>query len=186
MFKILLPIMSACTLIVGCSPLGVPPLNPIPEKASITQTITQDNQIIAELSERIGYKLTPRSFSKIEDDLEIVKKRALHRYSSLSPRDTALLNLTKMTFFGPDAVYNLRDVSLVISRGDSRIIRADDVDVRFSGISEEVRITYSENQLLWINGIEIGVYDPARKQIIDTKIESLKTAGGSISGRIEL
>lgn len=134
---------------------------------------------LVELSERIGTRVI-LSAGEARYELSNIQQRALSRYSSSAPRDTLNIKLSN-AIYATDSIYNMRDVSITIARGDSRQIVMDDVDMRFSGVSTNLRVTYAENQKIYINGRVIGVYDPNRSQIADANVSS---GEGNFSARV--
>ena len=127
-----------------------------------------------ELSERLGHHQFDNL--NIHKQIEMVDARAQQRYLSTVPRDQAYLVLDQIVFFdGNKGVTPLRDIALTISRGDSRLIYADDVALRHSGLTIPIRVTYSETQHLFLNGKDIGEIRPTTpKPTKDTPSNKLK------------
>lgn len=142
--------------------------------------ISQIDYTVLELQERSGLDISHLHIGSAEDELKAIKQRALSRYVSKAPRDIMNISLSKAVFMD-DAVYNLRDVSIVISRGDSRFIELDDIDLRYSGVSTKLRITYAENQNIYLNGKKVGVYEANQEQLTDINV---LTENGTLSALI--
>ncbi|MEL0638647.1 hypothetical protein V6259_18050 [Marinomonas sp. TI.3.20] len=153
-------ITAACILTAGCSfnkPMSNTDTNKINEH--IRAAPISNAAPVVELTERLGYK--PLGTVDAVTSLKRLDAQAQKHYLSTSPRDVANLVFDKMIYIDKgNPSTNLRGMSLKISRGDSRLITADDIDIRYSGLSMPIRVTYSLTQHLVVNGKDFGVIEP--------------------------
>ncbi len=117
--------------------------------------VSKDSRLRAEIKERTDFD-APRSASteKLENILSNIVDKGYQRYSSHKLGDVLNIKISDAKITKNNYTYVMRPVNFTISRSDSRMIPFKDLDFLESGIETNVRFTYSENGILYINGVK--------------------------------
>jgi vacuolar-type H+-ATPase subunit I/STV1 len=137
---------------------------------------TEDNRYKAELTERMGQAVDTNE-EAAHTMLKQIAQEANERYQSQSPSDRLSLFLSGITYIEDGHAYNMRDVNVIVSRGDSRIINTTDTQVRYSGVEESIRVTHALNGTIWVNGKQVGFYNPSESNYWDARVKSIVNPG---------
>lgn len=137
---------------------------------------TEVNRYKAELTERMGQAVDTNEETALTM-LKQIAQEANERYQSQSPSDRLSLFLTGITYIEDGHTYNMRDVNVIVSRGDSRVINTTDTQVRYSGVEESIRVTHALNGTIWLNGKQVGFYNPSESNYWDARVKSIANPG---------
>jgi len=181
--------------ITACAPIKKSESNLVITEYEQTKIIA--DQYFSELHERTGvvrvsptlYKVDTLSETQIKEQTQTIKeftnKMALEleelntdskeRYKAELAGDLIQISIKKGQYAEGDFSYVLRPVLLQISRGDSRLITVKDSEYLNSGVKQDLRITYSENYSLYVNGKNIGIVPRKKTRNFEYYSENLNT-----------
>ena len=154
-----------------------------PERAKLVNEYeiekSNANKFYSELSERKGKienSPTLLPISNLDDKGLVDQTGILKKYITRSTSEISQLNsisnerykgkyvgdLIEISFKNgsllvDDFNYLLRPVIFQISRGDSRVITIKDSEYLNSGKKQDIRVTYAENYMLYVNGDNLGL-----------------------------
>lgn len=158
-------VLFSLLLLVGCStPTFTDKENvPVDGKNHLSKQLLR-----SELSERLDF-MPPSNASVVE--LESILKKVVdtsyNRYSSHKLGDTLNINIENIKYKSGGYNYILRPVNFTISRSDSRMINLRDLDFLESGIETSLRVTYSDNGVLYVNGEKKNRVSLNSKRVVD-------------------
>lgn len=175
----------SCALISGCSqiPTNMDQQDPIifgsnqaTQTSSPESSALQTQRFQSELSERYGRPVSADE-NTARTLLAELANETTQRYRSAAPIDTAEFKIVGITLNKSGHEYRLRDLNVIVARGDSRILNTSDLQIRYSGIEATLRLTYALNGTVWINGKQVGHYNPNESNYIDARVPDLEGQG---------
>ena len=153
--------LTAIACIISACAQVTPTNTEADSNASSIETMP-DNQrlsMLSEIKERMDFlpeNSNTLSKQELESYLSKIIDRSYQRYDSQKRGDVLNLNIDRAIKIQDGYEYIMMPVKFTISRSDSRLIPFKDVDFLYSGVHENVRFTYSDNGVLYINGESKG------------------------------
>lgn len=136
---------------------------------------TKDQRLIAEIEERTDFRVSDKtSTEQLQKTLATIVDKSYQRYSSHKLGDNLSIEISQAKILKDSFSYVVRPVNFTISRSDSRMIPFKDLDFLESGIETNVRFTYSENGILYIDGDKKFRVSLSAKPTVDYQRITLK------------